>query len=98
MITKTLILPNSSIKYRQTNDGWERTWGNEPHWYFCYPPNELTTTKAKVIHHNPPRTYENYDDYSLNDQIIEINDDREIFGDTLDEPIPDDLWELINTH
>ena len=23
--------------------------------------------------------------------------ERELFGDTLDEPIPDDLWELINS-
>lgn len=68
-------------------DGFERTNTKEREgWRFTYPPLQNEWDDLEPIEGTPPVAEADKED-----------EDREIFGETLDEPIPDDLWAMINS-
>lgn len=78
----------TSIRWRCNNEGWERSDGKQDgnRWYFSYPPSSPVYKDIVLIPDNEPEPVKD-------EELAE----REVFGETLDEPIPDDLWEMISS-
>lgn len=78
----SLQVPNSKVAYRHST---EHGWEMTPdgeQWYFTW------RALMDILELHPTIEYTPTDDA----------DERELFGETLDEEIPDDLWAMVGTH
>lgn len=69
--------------WRNDGQGWERSHDGGETWRFSYSPEFYN---AKLM--------------QLDGEPVESNsedEERELFGETLDEPIPNDLWDMIES-
>ena len=88
---KLLEVPNKDIAFKYEDKIWQSSWerdceGNRI-WNFTFRGEE----EIRKLH---PSIIEIPLPYDLSN--TELDNEREIFGETLDEEIPDDLWEMIN--
>lgn len=85
VMAKVLRVPGSSILYRPSDKGgWE--WSDDgATWYFTFRNGE----EIKAMH--PGIT----EDADATPNTPDEDAERELFGETLDDPIPDDLWDMI---
>lgn len=77
-------VPNTLIAYRYSDEfGMEKTWDGGETWHFTF-------RGWREIEEMHPTI-------ELGDLELPTNEEneREIFGETLDEPIPDDYWYMI---
>ena len=74
-----LTKPNSKLRFRRTASGWE--WSDGDLWYRTF------RSKREILDMHPTLSDDGEED--------ESDSDLEVFGDTLDEPLPDDLVEML---
>lgn len=79
-----LSTPNGKLHFRPSDKGgWE--WSNDKiTWYFTF------RTESAIREMHPDL---------IDDSMDRANDEereREIFGETLDDPIPEDIWEMLH--
>jgi hypothetical protein len=78
--------PQLLVRY-SAKDGFERTDTKDRQgWHFTYPPLQNEWDNLEPIEGTP-----------VVDEADKEDEEREIFGETLDEPIPDDLWAMISS-
>lgn len=81
-----LKVPGTKTAFRYSPEfGMEATWDNGQTWHFTF------RTESELREMYPPMV----------GQLIETpsdseDEEREIFGETLDEPIMDEFWEMIS--
>ena len=80
--------PDCSLFYKHDGTGW--LWSNDKEtWYFTFRGfEEIKRMWPNIVRIDTCSTDVPNDD-ETEDQL------RELFGETLDDPIPDDLWEMI---
>lgn len=77
-----MYVPQTKIRYRNGENGGETTYDNGATWNFTFrSPSEWREMFPSAV--------------IISDSSMKDIQEREIFGETLDEPIPDDLWEMI---
>jgi hypothetical protein len=82
------IVPGTDIKYRHsTLNGMESSIDNGATWSFTF------RTIAELQKMWPSLTL----DSPYTERIESDSDERELFGETLDEEIPEDLWTIIQS-
>lgn len=77
-----LTVPKTKLCYRRSEKGgWEYSDDGGITWYFTF----RCESEIRAMWPN-----------IQGECTVDDEQDREIFGDTLDEPIPDDLWEMLS--
>jgi hypothetical protein len=78
-----LVKPNSKIRYRNEGQGWECSDDGGETWCFTFRcREEILAMHPSIVDTTP-------------DTEAAADADRELFGETLDEPIPDDMAEML---
>ena len=78
-----LRVPGTKICYRNSEaDGWLVSWDGGEIWNF------QRRSLAEILDMHPSIVTSN--------QKETQDRERELFGETLDDPIPDDLWEMLS--
>lgn len=80
-----MVNAGKKLQFRRSDKGgWEWSDDGGKMWYFTF------RGRDEILEMWP-------DAIETSDTVSEVEEDREVFGDTLDEPIPDDLWEMIES-
>lgn len=85
-----LKVPGTKIAFRyDTEFGMQTTWDGGLMWHFTFrSESEIREMWSDVVGE--------LIDTEDRGVLISFDEDREVFGDTLDEPIPEEFWEIIS--
>lgn len=85
-----LIKPGTKLRWRKSDrGGWEWSDDGGVNWHLTFRGKEEIMEMHKTVIEVP-------DDTDIPDATASEEADREVFGETLDEEIPEDLWEMLS--
>ncbi len=85
----TYSVPKSHVQFRQSErGGMESRWEKNGEWHLTFRTlEELLEMWPEAVPDAIPTA----------DPTTNEDKEREIFGETLDEPIPDDIWDMLSS-